>query len=92
LFEQKNGLQILRIQKVGIAISYADRWFPTTSPHHSAKNKIDISRGMGVVAKSVQNAEKAAAKQVREASQSATKSATSGVASGVYDVNKKKKP
>jgi len=47
LFEQKNGLQILRIQKVGIAISYADRWFPTTSPHHSAKNKIDISRGMG---------------------------------------------
>ena len=28
---------------------------PTTSPHHSAKNKIDISRGMGI-SKAITNA------------------------------------
>jgi hypothetical protein len=43
-----NGLKILIIQKVGIRISYADRWFPTTSPDHSAKKKIGISEGRGV--------------------------------------------
>ena len=46
-FLLKNGLQIIRIQEVGIAISSADRWFPTTSQKHSAKNKIDISGGTG---------------------------------------------
>jgi hypothetical protein len=38
LFEQEKGLQILRIQKLGLQI-------PTTNPHHSAKNKIGISGG-----------------------------------------------
>ena len=30
------GFKILLVQRGGIAISYADRWFPPTSPHFCA--------------------------------------------------------
>ncbi len=59
----------------------------------TVKNLTNTSaKNARVVAKIVQNAEKAAAKEVREANQSAAKSATSGVASGVYESDKKKNP
>ena len=42
-----NPIDKLFSLKERIIISSADRWFPTTSSHHSAKNKIGISGETG---------------------------------------------